>query len=181
MKNKILILTLLAAIFLIATASATITITPTNVTSSSIMWQWSPITIQNLSIDGVFVCNVNPAATSFILSDLGPNEPHTIDIITAGDSGENTTSTSGDVNSDFLSTWGYLILILILCVVGMMRKLGIFLIVASAVSFYGLIVFINGNPITGTDPASQILFIIYLIFFIVPIWLCFGVKKGVFR
>jgi hypothetical protein len=188
MKNQIFILTLLVLMLATAPVSATIDITPTNVTSSSIMWGWSPVTIQNLSIDGVFVCNVNPASTSFTLSDLGPNEPHTINIITAGNSGENTTYTLGDTNvnqsTDFLTlltTWWYLVLILILCVVGMMRRLGIFLIVASCVSLYALYEFITLNPNPGTSPLVQIPFLIYVVFFIIPIWLCFGVKKGVFK
>jgi hypothetical protein len=186
MKHIFLILALLG--LCIIPASAVLTVTPVDVTSSSIMWQWDPTTVQNLSIDGLFVCGINPVSTTFILSDLGPNEPHTIEIITTTDSGVNTTTTLGDVNVEqstgvlsLIATWWYLILIAILCLVGMKRKLGIFLIVASAVSIYALIVFINGNPITGTDPLIELPFIIYLIFFVVPLWLCFGVKGGVFK
>lgn len=178
MRKLFLILAILG--LLIIPASATITITPSDVTSSSIMWTWSPITVQNLSIDGVFVCNINPASTSFTLSDLGPNEPHTIEIITAGDSGANTTTTYGNT-ATLAVTWWYLVLILVLCVVGMMKKLGIFLLVASTVSLYALYLFINGNPITGTDPTIEIPFLIYVVFFVIPLWLCFGVKKGVFK
>jgi hypothetical protein len=179
--NPKYIFILISLILIIGSASAAITITPYNVTQSSIMWTWSPVTIQNLSIDGVFVCNINPTTTSFTLSDLGPNEPHTITIITAGDSGTNTATTAGDTNYDLITTWWYLVLILILCVVGMRPRLGIFLIIASAVSLYALWIFINGNPINGSDPTIQIPFLIYVIFFIVPLWLVWGVKKGVFR
>lgn len=167
--------------------SATIDITPTNVTSSSILWEWSPVTIQNLSIDGIFVCNFNPAATSFVLSDLGPGEPHTITIITAGDSGANTTYTLADTNAQqstdlmgMLNTWRYLILIVILCVVGMIRRLGIFLPVASIVSLYALYEFITINVIAEGNPLIEIPFLIYVVFFIIPLWLVV-LKGGVFR
>jgi hypothetical protein len=188
-QNKLFLILAIIAGLLIVPAAATITITPTDVTTSSIMWSWSPTTVQNLSIDGIFVCNFNPTATDFVLSGLGPNEPHTITIITAGDSGSNTTTTLGNTNTEqstdlltLLTTWWYLILILVLCVAGMMRKLGIFLIVASAVSLYALYVFIIENPtITGTDVLIQIPFLIYVAFFIIPLWLVWGVKGGVFK
>jgi hypothetical protein len=179
--NLKFIFILISLILLIGSASAVITITPYNVTQSSIMWTWSPVTIQNLSIDGVFVCNINPTATSFTLSDLGPNEPHTITIITAGDSGTNTTTTAGDTNYNLITTWWYLVLIAFLCLIGIRPRLGIFLIIASAVSLYALVIFINGNPINGSDPTKEIPFLIYVVFFIVPLWLVWGVKGGVFK
>jgi hypothetical protein len=180
MKQKLILLLIILGLFTIP-ASASITITPFNITQSSIMWTWSPVTIQNLSIDGVFVCNINPTSTSFTLSDLGPNEPHTITIITAGDSGTNTATTLGDTNYDLITTWWYLVLIAFLCLIGIRPRLGIFLIVASAVSLYALYVFINGNPINGSDPTKEIPFLIYVIFFIIPLWLVWGVKGGVFK
>jgi hypothetical protein len=186
MKNQIFIIMLILGVFILP-VSATIDITPTNVTSSSILWEWSPVTIQNLSIDGIFVCNFNPAATSFVLSDLGPGEPHTITIITAADSGSNTTYTLLDTNVEqstdlmgFINAWGYLILIIILCVVGMIRRLGIFLPVASAVSLYALYEFITVNVISEGNPLIEIPFIIYVIFFIIPLWLIV-VKGGAFK
>lgn len=183
MKNQILILTLLAFIALAITpASATITITPVNVTSSSIMWSWSPVTVQNLSIDGVFVCNINPASTNFILSGLGPNEPHTINIITAGDSGSNTTTTAGDTNTNqstglltFLNTWGYLILIIVMFIAGS-KVHWIFYWFGSIVSLYALALFIQQYPSITTD-IWHVEFYIYLctflmgiVFWVLRIW-----------
>lgn len=186
MKRLLLLFLILG--LLAVPAMATIDITPINVTSSSIQWGWSSVTIQNLSIDGVFVCNFNPAATDFILSDLGPNEPHTITIITAGDSGTNTTYTSGNANQDestdlysLINTWWYLVLIAGLCWLGMGRKLGIFLLVASAVSVYAMYNFVTTVAESSTDPYFQIPFIIYAAFFIIPMWLVWGVKGGVFK
>jgi hypothetical protein len=70
---------------------------------------------------------------------------------------------------------------MILCVVGMGRKLGIFLLVASAVSLYALYTFINGNPITGKDPTIEIPFLIYVVFSIIPVYLALYVKGGIFK
>ena len=182
MNMKPLLYLLLVMSLLIIPASATITVTPSTITSTSITWTWNPTGVDNISIDGVFVCNVNPSTQTFTLSDLGPNEPHTIQVITDTDYGTNTATTKGDTNADLISTWWYLVLIMVLCAVGMgIRKMGIFLIVASAVSVYALVTFIAGNPITGTDPTIEIPFLIYVVFFIIPLWLCFGVKGGVFK
>lgn len=188
MIKKILFLMAVLLLLIAIPASATIEITPSSVTTSSIMWTWDPITVQNLSIDGVFVCNFNPAGTDFVLSGLGPNEPHTITIITAGDSGSNTTTTLPNTNTEqstgfltLLTTWWYLGLIVILCVVGMMKKLGIFLVVASGVSLYALYDFIQTAVPADGNPYTQIPFLIYVVFFIIPLFLVFFVKGGVFK
>jgi len=167
--------------------SALITVTPISITSTSIMWQWAGgVTLTNVSIDGMYVCGFNPSATSFVLSDLKPNEPHTITIVTAGDTGSNTTSTIPDANIEestgfltLLNSWWYLIIICLLCVIGMMRKLGIFLVIASAVSLFALYDFITNNTITGTTPLTELPLIIYVVFFIFPLFLVSYVKGGV--
>ena len=169
--------------------SAEIIITPTSVTTTSIQWEWTgPIIIQNLSIDGILVNDFNPFTESFTISDLNPDEPHTIMIITESDNGSNTSTTLPDnaieKTQDLVSlvlTWWYLILIAVLCVIGMMRKLGAFLLIASMVSLYALIVFLQENTITGTDPLIQLPVYIYVAFFLTPLWLVWGVKGGVFK
>jgi hypothetical protein len=185
LKKFILIAIILLTI--LSPVQAAITITPVSVTSSSIMWEWAGgLTLTNMSIDGLFVCGYNPVSTSFVLSDLKPNEPHTITILTAGDSGSNTTYTTADTNIEqstgvlsLLNAWWYLIVICLLCLIGMMRKLGIFLIVASAVSLFALYDFITMNVITGSSPLVELPFMIYVLFFIFPLFLVFMVKGGV--
>jgi len=185
--TKKLIALLGILMLIIIPASATITVTPASITSSSIMWEWAGgLTLTNVSIDGLYVCGYNPVSTSFVLSDLKPNEPHTITILTAGDSGSNTTYTTADSNIEqstgilsLLNAWWYLIVICLLCVIGMMRKLGIFLVVASAVSLFALYDFITTNVITGSSPLVELPFIIYVVFFIFPLFLVFMVKGGV--
>jgi hypothetical protein len=184
---KKIILALIIVLTILSPVQAAITITPVSVTSSSIMWEWAgELTLTNVSIDGMFVCGYNPVSTSFVLSDLQPNEPHTITILTAGDSGSNTTTTLADTNIvqstgilTLLNEWWYLIIIAIFCVIGMMRKLGIFLVVASMVSLYALYDFITANVITGSSPLIELPFLIYVVFFIFPLFLVFMVKGGV--
>jgi hypothetical protein len=179
MKNRIFLILSIIALIIIP-VSATVNITPIDITATSIMWGWSPITIQNISIDGKLIDNFNPSATSFTLSDLKPEEPHTIMIATTTDTGINTTKTLTVKSNqeDFykiLVTWGYLLLIMAACIAGMQRKLGVFLIVASVVSLYALYIFITSNT-PGTDPLVEIPFYVYIFFFLFPHYLAF--KKG---
>jgi hypothetical protein len=187
MKKEFLILIALI-ILTIVPVQAAIVIDGSNVTSSSIMWQWpSGLTLVNVSIDGMYVCNFNPTSDNFVLSGLGANEPHTITLITATDTGSNTTSTLTNANTEqstdfmtLLNDWWYLILIVVLCLVGMKRGLGIFLIVASGVSLYALVAFLAENPMTGSsNPLIEIPFLIYVTFFIIPLFLCYMVKGGI--
>ena len=177
------------AIALIYPVSAAIAITPSDVTTSSITWTWAPTTITNASVDGVFVCGFDPVATSFTLSGLGPGELHTLNLISSGDSGSNSTKTledagkeSTDSISGLLNSWVILFIVIIFCcAIGMMRRLGIFLIAASAVSLYGLYNFITVNVMTQGQPMIEIPFLIFIVFIIIPLWLVWGVKRGVFK
>lgn len=186
MKPNLFLLTVLTIIALIPMAGATITITPNGIGTDYIEWGWSPATVTNISIDGLFVCGFDPAASAFTLSSLDPNSTHTIIVYTAGDSGSNTTTTKpadqGNNLLQHLNTWWYLILIALLCVIGMgVRKLGIFLIVASMVSVYACYAFVTSNDIGNSSPYIQLPFLIYVAFFIIPLWLVWGVKGGVFK
>jgi hypothetical protein len=185
MKTKVILLTILMLMALTPLTSATITITPASVGTTTIEWQWSPITVTNISIDGLFVCGFDPAASAFTLSSLDPNSTHTIIVYSAADSGTNTTITKPQNQGwDVLTLiyiWWYLILIVLLCLVGMRPRLGIFLVVAAAVSLYALYNFITTANIGDSTPYVQIPFLIYVAFFIIPLWLVWGVKKGVFR
>jgi hypothetical protein len=182
-KNSIIksIAFLILLVAIMYPVSAEINITPSDITTTSIMWTWEPITIQNISIDGKLIDNFNPSATSFILSDLKPGEPHTIDIVTSTDTGTNITKTLINPPSnqeDFyqiLKTWVYLLFVLAFCIAGMQRRLGVFLIVASVISLYALYIFITSN-IPGTDPLIEIPFYVYIFFFLFPHYMAF--RKG---
>jgi hypothetical protein len=188
MKNTFIFL-LIFAVALIAPASGTIAITPGDITTSSISWTWAPTTITNASVDGVIICGFDPVATSFTLSGLGPGELHTLKLLSAGDSGSNSTKTledagkeSNDAISGLLNSWVLLfIVIVVCCAIGMMRRLGIFLIAASAVSLYGLYNFITVNVMAQGQPLIEIPFLIFIVFIIIPLWLVWGVKRGVFK
>lgn len=180
---------LVMAFLLIAPASATIMITPSDVTTTSITWSWSPTTITNASIDGVFICGFDPVSTTFTLSGLGPGELHTLNLVSSGDSGSNSTKTledpgktNNDAISSLLNSWVILfIIIIVCCAVGMMPRLGILLIAAAFVSLYGLYNFITNNVISQGEPLIEIPLIIFIAFTIIPLWLVWGVKRGVFK
>jgi hypothetical protein len=149
------------------------------------MWTWDPITIQNLSIDGVFVENVNPTSTRFTVSDLRPNEPHTIEIITALDRGMNTTTTAADTNIDqstdlltSINTVIYLFIIILFFFTGI-KIHWVFYWFGSSVSLYALYAFIQKNPVITTD-IMHINFFMYIGLFLMGIvlWLVRILKKN---
>lgn len=186
---KRFLLTLFTLMLLISAASATINITAGPISQTAITWTWPvSVTATGIVSDGINVTDFNGASHSYVQSDLKPNETHSIYIVSATDSGSANATTLQDTGNtattDFipmLSTWGYLILIAVLCVIGMMRKLGIFCVVASAVSIYAMYAFISANTINTSNPYLEIPFLIYLTFFIVPLWLVLGVKGGIFK
>ena len=181
MKPKLFFLLALVCLIFCQTVSATIPITSVS-TQTSIVWSWqNGLTLTNMSIDGIYVCGFDATASSFVLDHLGQNETHTIKIVTAGDSGTNTATTAANTVTGLIESWWYVVLIAILCVIGMMRKLGIFLLIGSGVSFYALYVFITTNVIQEGNPLVQLPLMIYLILFIVPIYLALVVKRGVFK
>ena len=172
---------LLLVILVISPCSATIPITASPISQTAITWTWgSGLTLNGVFVDGVNISNYNPAASQFTLSNLKPNETHTILITTASDSGTDSATTLQEAGStqwtlilSWLNTWAYLILIAILCVIGMRPKLGVFLIVASVVSLFALIMFIQSN-VPGTDLFVEIPFLIYGAFFLFPHFLAYG-------
>lgn len=161
-----------------------------------IRWTWTDddTAIYKLSLDGGTQVYYNltfpaPAAGQFIQSDLNPGSFHSIDIIDdIGDSSHSFNSSYTLVSNQdaqwtgfltLLNTWWYLILIAVLCAIGMLRKLGIFLIVASVVSLYALYVFIHANTIQQNNVLTELPFLIYIVFVVFPLFLCFIVKGGV--
>jgi hypothetical protein len=190
--NRLSVIGLLAlsiiGMIIVPHGSATIIVNVDNVTPTSIMWSWSPIIVKNITLDGIYVQDVNPASTKFTQGGLGPGEPHTIIVESISDSGTNTTYTStsrseteSNILLTLLTTWWYLILILLLMLVGMKPKLGIFLIVASMVSLYALYDFITTHTVNQELPLTEIPFLIYIVFFVIPLFIVFIIKRGVFR
>jgi hypothetical protein len=180
-KTLGLILFALAMFVLVIPASATLSVNASSIGSTFITWSWSnAITATNASLDGWFIPNFDGSAHLFDLSGLPSNETHTFCLYSATDSGCSTASTGADTSiynqmTALLVQWWYLFVIMACIIVGMIRKLGVFLIVASMVSLYALVMFIQTN-VPGKTLITEVPFLIYAFFFVAPHFLAF--KKG---
>lgn len=111
--KKLIIILLLSIVLLSSVVSAVIPITEDNKTSTYIKWSWAAgTTLVNLSVDGYRVVLADYNDNKFILSDLNPNEVHTLKIYTASDSGTYTSTTLPDVGDATLAIiFGYIFFI----------------------------------------------------------------------
>ena len=84
---------------LMQTVSATIAITPAEVGSTYIKWQWAGgLTLTEMYLDGNVMCGYDTEAPNITFTDLNPGELHTLQLLTAGDSGTNSTYTNSSTN-----------------------------------------------------------------------------------
>lgn len=90
--KKLFFLICLVLLFCIYPISASLTVNTVNIGTTYIEWNWSA-TITDISIDGLTVCKPDLTSKSFVLSDLLPNETHTIKIFSLDDNGTATTKT----------------------------------------------------------------------------------------
>jgi hypothetical protein len=80
--------------FLMQVASAAITITPVDVGCTYIQWDWgSGLTLTEMYFDGNVMCGYDTESSNITFTDLNPGELHTLQLLTAGDSGTNATYT----------------------------------------------------------------------------------------
>lgn len=123
---KRLLISLIALIFLINIVSGTINLNVNSTGKNYIEWEW---TIQNetlnqISIDGVNVCNYNNQSNNFILSDLNPKEIHIITLVGSSSIAINKTSTLDDIKSvdiiaDYFVKYLILFFTIALMIIGM--------------------------------------------------------------
>lgn len=167
------IFVIIAVLLMVIPVSAAISVTVERVSMTSIVWTWPPGTaIVNESVDGILVYNFDPNLNLFDLSELPANESHTLCIYTAADSGCSTASTLPDTTiyqqlTALLVQWWYLALITVFIILGMQRKMGVFLIVASVISLYALTMYLIAEPVQTTD-ITHLPFFLYIFFFIFP-------------
>lgn len=93
MTLKRILLLICICSLLFPMAGAVITITPTDVGCNYINWSWAAGETTDLYIDSMVMCGYDTLAPNYLLTDLNPGELHTIQVLTAGDSGTNQTST----------------------------------------------------------------------------------------
>lgn len=156
------------------------------ISDTSITWNYSYLTDNRplgATLDGVIIEGwKTDLIYNYTASNLVPGTTHEFCIFDDATVNCEVGATSDTMDlSEEIQPWWYLLLIMGCCIIGMMRRLGFFHLIASAVSLYGLYEFIQYSELTETDPLMQILFYIYIAFFIVPLWLVWGVKKGVFK
>lgn len=88
MKRYTLILLLILGCAIVSPVSATINITLTNVGYNFLQWSWEPgVNLTNASVDGVYVDEFDPLATTYILSGIGPGELHQLNLYSDTDTG----------------------------------------------------------------------------------------------
>lgn len=84
---------------LMQVASAAITITPVEVGCTYIKWGWAGgLTLTEMYFDGNVMCGYDTEANNITFTDLNPGELHTLQLLTAGDSGTNATYTNSSIN-----------------------------------------------------------------------------------
>ena len=122
----ILMVCIVIGLTVINPVNATINVTVDEIGESYIKWSWnSGLTLINLSVDSYEIQHFDKHTNSFILSDIKPDESHSIAVYTSTDSGYNlvnTTSgkyTSQDTFWDFIMMYIFFIAGLICLFVGM--------------------------------------------------------------
>jgi len=105
-------------------AQAVIVVTPVNISSNYIKWEWTGGPLTGLNIDGSLITGYDPAGTSFILSDLNPEEIHQITVYIEGDSGTSTAQTLGSdtLGSAPLGLWIYALVGVAFLVLGRLAR-----------------------------------------------------------
>ncbi len=193
MKNHIFIVLAVIAIICLAicpaaTAKQTVnsSLTVTDITDTTISWFYTYLSDNRplgATLDGVEIEGwKTDLVYNYTATGLKPETYHEFCIF--GDATANcesaTTLKSTEIPAQ-LEPWIITLVIMVCCVVGMMRRLGIFLPIASVISLIGLYSLIQETGMTGSDPITDVQFYIYIAFFIIPLWLVFGIKKGVFK
>ena len=103
MRSLFFIVTILIA--LISPVSALIPFAIQDVGQTYILWNWTTAEeTVDIYIDGNLMCGYETNNTWFLLTGLKPDELHTIDVITATDSGSNSTKTlASTANGTFVA------------------------------------------------------------------------------
>ena len=174
---------LIALIAIVTAASATVNIV-SNVTPTTITWQWvTGLNVSTLSVDGYNVFQFDHNSPTFILSGLDPNTSHTILIYTQSpsDSGTNTATTKPSTSSQEklygdIDLWIYVIIVILCFLVG--RSIHwIFYFMGSAIALYALYSYIEANPVIVTD-IVHIQFWIYIALFLMGMYLWLKKMRG---
>lgn len=160
------ILLVLGILVLVGTAGA-FNITQEEVGSNYIKWNWTETPITGINVDGKLITNYDPAATSYILSNLNAEEIHQITVYTAGDDGTNQTRTlpedSGDVP---LGIWIYGIPALLCLLVARYAKIAIVNVLSIIFGLFGLYQLLTVKAVMDGNLWTMSLIIYFILIFI---------------
>ena len=149
MKKYFIILALLSLVLQVQAFNLSVT----NYSDSYIKWEWdsnnSISNVTGISLDGIQISNVDPKSMSYIANGLGSNEIHALTVyITEDNTTTSKTTTMTTAYGD--NTWGYLLLVLLLFLLGKFLHWSMYFF-GSGVSLYGLVTWIRDNPIQNMD------------------------------
>ena len=167
---KQLTIFLIIGLLLIASpgiASAAINVTAETTASSFIRWTWDPATLTGINVDGKLISSFDPAATSYILSNLGPDEMHQITIYTAGDSGTNTTYTAPEDTGDVpLGLWIYGIPAVIFLLVARYARVAVINVLCIIFALFGMYQLITVKAVMDGNLWTMCLIVYFILMFV---------------
>jgi hypothetical protein len=148
--------------------SATFNVTPVDVSTNYIKWEWAPQANQTgIAIDGRQVTNFDPYASSYILSNLNPEEIHAITVYAAGDLGYNQTTTSPEETGDVpLGIWIYGIPAILVLVVARAARIAVLNVLCVIFGLFGLYNLITVKTVMDSGMWTLSLIVYFLLIFV---------------
>lgn len=135
MKNLLFILGILCLVGIAGAFDVSVEEAGTNY----LKWNWTESPITGINIDGKLITNYDPAATSYILSNLNADEIHQITVYSSGGDGTNSTRTLPEEAGDVpLGIWIYGIPALLCLLVARYARIAVVNVITVIFGLYGL-------------------------------------------
>lgn len=167
MKHIPLIIGALLVMGLVGMASAAINVTADTVATNYIRWSWAPQTLTGINVDGKLISSYDPAASSYILSNIGPEEMHQITIYTAGDSGTNTTQTLPEDTGDVpLGLWIYGIPAVLFLLVARYARVAVLNVLCIIFALFGMYQLLTVKEVMDGNLWTMSLIVYFILMFI---------------
>lgn len=148
-------------------ASAAINVTADTVATNYIRWTWAPQTLTGINVDGKLISSFDPAASSYILSNIGPEELHSITIYTAGDSGTNTTQSLPEESGDVpLGIWIYGIPAVLMLLVARYARVAVLNVLCIIFGLFGIYQLLSVKAVMDGNLWTMSLIVYFILIFI---------------
>jgi len=165
MLNKPILL-VLGLLVLVGIAGA-FNITQEEIGSNYIKWNWTETPITGINIDGKLITNYDPAAKSYILSNLNAEEIHQITVYTAGDEGTNSTRTLPEESGDVpLGIWIYGIPALLCLLVARYARIAVINVLTIIFGLFGIWQLLTVKGVMDGNVWTLSLIIYFILIFI---------------